>query len=114
RASPSSTTTNALRAGLAASSPAKHSSSTSTAVRSPDRTVSAVAMTVFTGTEATERQTHCRKREWLDSLEGAYMDKRFDWKPTPDEVLAIVNELRPGITDIARRQDDELARLETR
>jgi hypothetical protein len=40
------------------------------------------------------------------------MEKRFDWNPTPDEVLAIVNELRPVIADIATRQDDELTHLE--
>jgi hypothetical protein len=40
------------------------------------------------------------------------MEKRFDWHPTPDEVRAIVNELRPVIADIANRQDDELNRLE--
>jgi len=42
------------------------------------------------------------------------MDKRFDWNPTPDEVRAIVNELRPVLADIARRQDDELERIEAR
>jgi hypothetical protein len=40
------------------------------------------------------------------------MDKRFDWTPTPDEVRAIVAELRPVIADIARRSDDEMARLD--
>jgi hypothetical protein len=39
------------------------------------------------------------------------MEKRFDWQPTADEVRDIVNELRPVIADIARR-DDELVRLE--
>ena len=114
RARPSSTTTKAFSAGLSASSRARHSSSTSTAVRSLDRTASATAITLCTDTDATEIRTLCRHREWLDSLEGAVMDKRFDWNPTPDEVRAIVNELRPVLADIARRQDDELERIEAR
>lgn len=41
------------------------------------------------------------------------MATMLDWKPTQDEVDAIVAELRPMITDMARRQQDELAQLQS-
>ena len=30
-------------------------------------------------------------------------ERRFDWRPTPDEVARIVDELRPIIVELARR-----------
>jgi hypothetical protein len=37
--------------------------------------------------------------------------KRLQWHPTPEEVAAIVAELRPMIAAMAHRQTRELARL---
>jgi hypothetical protein len=42
---------------------------------------------------------------------GVSVDRVLEWKPTPEEVAAILAELRPLIAGIARRQSEELARL---
>jgi hypothetical protein len=41
------------------------------------------------------------------------MDEQLrDWHPNPGEVADIVRELRPLIAEIARRDSQELARIE--
>jgi hypothetical protein len=48
-----------------------------------------------------------RKQQGGTTMAG----KRLQWHPTPEEVAAIVVELRPMIAAMARRQSTELARL---
>ena len=42
------------------------------------------------------------------------MDHRLEWDPTTGEVRAIVDELRPLLEAMARRDEEQLARITSR